>query len=93
MLGKSGLEGGIVRTMRMNDTAKSFIASGRWFSSSRSKTVHAARLTSEPGQDTRAVTRGAWHIRRNMKAPESDTVQLLLALGTRTRPELPEGRD
>ncbi len=52
---ESGLEGGIVRTMKDERYGQVLHCIGPLVQFSRSKTVHAARLTSEPGQDTRAV--------------------------------------
>jgi len=52
---ESGLEGGIVRTMTDERYGRVSHCIGPLVQFSRSKTVHAARLTSEPGQDTRAV--------------------------------------
>ena len=52
---ESGLEGGIVRTMKDERYGQVVHCIGPLVQFSRSKTVRASRLTSEPGQDTREV--------------------------------------
>jgi crotonobetainyl-CoA:carnitine CoA-transferase CaiB-like acyl-CoA transferase len=52
---ESGLEGGILRTMSDERYGQVVHCIGPLVQFSRSKTVQAARLTSEPGQDTAAI--------------------------------------